>query len=624
MLLQSYLNLAGLSEEKIKEHLNGLTNSDSILNTNINRYLTYASLKGWGNQYRSPEYYKTLKTKVVTVDGQQKLYALMRTHDKLELYGYDHGENQWQALSTNTESTWQLSHFKDKRFLATFAVEVMEIDKQEKLVAMMWTPKCLELHAYDPKLDKWDRLPNGPQWNWNNQNYFNYFCLPSDVDGSQPPHNNPEYINSFRTAVINIAGEQYLLAIIRSQAGLELYAFNQQTLWITLASKPLQESEYREVSSCWTLNAHVVQGTLSQMLVVIIYNGNGCDAYECVFTNDEKQLKAHWTGVITCNDIRLAQLNKPQYYKTFNSNVITLSTGQQRIMMMVRTSRAGGSLLPFEYNPHTKNFIIWERDTDIPMLTTSDRRPVFSDPNFYETVRIIPIHFNGSDKLLVTFRGLGRDNNFTGHLEHYVYDYESPHGWINTGLLSATNDNINLTPHRGAILHGHYYINDGDVLPSRALQYNLLETEGERQLIGFTFCKEFPMESFKYVLTPRQLELGDDVRKNLVKTIMLSLQTTPTSKIEQHIRGLLDLIELLKVEPSYTPSLDKSSRLTNSQRPTLDMNPTAGQILSSNPMTIFQHRLDVLYRQISPTNGPQVLDEQRNSSFTELTPKNCQ
>ena len=296
-----------------------------------NTWIQLAKGPAWSYNagFGQPQYYETLRTNVITINGEQRLIAMIRTGGFLDSYEYNPNMNVWKQL--NGGPLWSdkvgyacLPCYKSIR------TEVITVNGKQQLLAMILASGGLELHQYDPSNNTWIQLAHGPT-TWSYPNGFG----------------QPRYYETLRTNVITINGEQKLIAMIRTGGFLDSYEYNPNTnVWKQLNGGPLWSDNvgYACLPCYKSIRTEVITVNGKQQLLAMILASGGLELHQ--FDPD----KNAWNQLVSNPaPAFIKSSSDSKYYETISTSVITVDRKEQLLVMM----RGEQGIQFHQYNPST-------------------------------------------------------------------------------------------------------------------------------------------------------------------------------------------------------------------------------------------------------------------------------
>jgi hypothetical protein len=310
-----------------------------------------------GGGYGAPQYYETIRTVVITIEGYQQLLAMICNASYFELHRYDPVHNQWHVLAQGP--AWiSAGRYGAPQYYETIRTVVITIEGYQQLLAMICNARYFELHRYDPVHNQWHVLAQGPAWI------------------SAGRYGVPQYYKTIRTVVITIEGYQQLFAMIRNSRYFELHRYDPvHNQWHVLAQGPAWTSaggRYGAPQYYETIRTEVITIEGYQQLLAMICNASYFELHRYDPVHNQWHVLAQGPAWISAG-----RYGVPQYYKTIRTEVITIE-GYQQLLAMIRNSSYFELHL---YDPHNNQWRALPADLEWPIMKGH------AGAEFYETIR---------------------------------------------------------------------------------------------------------------------------------------------------------------------------------------------------------------------------------------------
>lgn len=117
-------------------------------------------IQGWNAVHQ----YSTIKTHVLfDRTGQANFILVARSSEGIILFCYDFIKEIWQPLANgpkwSNKENWQ--HWDNYSSIRT---EVVKVNEEDKLYLLAWSKEGILLNVFDLQKNTWETLPLGPQW----------------------------------------------------------------------------------------------------------------------------------------------------------------------------------------------------------------------------------------------------------------------------------------------------------------------------------------------------------------------------------------------------------------------------------------------------------------------------
>lgn len=279
---------------------------------------------GWGDNSGcgQPEYYETLQTQVLKIKEEECLFFLGRDGGSIHLYQYTPSTSRWQysaGLCTTMGKAWSDENGCNKpEYYQTLQSQVLTVSSEQCLFLLGRDSDGIHLYQYRPSQQQWQYCAGILGWGDSNG------C------GKAP------YYKTLQTHVLSFDGESQLYLLGRNSSTILLYCYNPTAKkWTACAGIPHEwddlsghaAPEYYE-----TLQSQVIKLEGQDYLSLIGRDHSGLHFY-CYDPHNNQwrilnDITSEWAD---------ASLNKPEYYRTLQSQVVITAENKSALVVMGRT-----------------------------------------------------------------------------------------------------------------------------------------------------------------------------------------------------------------------------------------------------------------------------------------------